>query len=69
MKTILFKLIGRGSDLIDVQPVLALFLGGALIAVFIAAHSNPKSLRLTENPASFGCYTANSISSFGLQAS
>src|SRR5882757_128467 len=37
MKTMLFKLVGRGSDLIDVQPVLALFLGGALIAVFIAA--------------------------------
>jgi len=35
MKTILFKLIGRGSDLIDVQPVLALFLGGGLITVFI----------------------------------
>src|SRR4029077_18820567 len=39
MKTILFKLLGRASDLIDVQPVLALFLGGALIAVFITACS------------------------------
>lgn len=36
MKTILFKLLGRASDLVDVQPVLALFLGGALIAVFAA---------------------------------
>lgn len=39
MKTILFKLLGRASDLVDVQPVLALFLGGALIAVFINACS------------------------------
>jgi hypothetical protein len=37
MKTILFKLLGRAGDLVDVQPVLALFLGGALIAVFITA--------------------------------
>jgi hypothetical protein len=37
MKTILFKLLGRASDLIDVQPVLALFLGGALLAVFLTA--------------------------------
>ncbi len=43
MKTILFKLLGRGSDLIDVQPVLALFLGGALIAVFIAAAFQSKT--------------------------
>ena len=42
MKTIVFKLLGRASDLIDVQPVLALFLGGALIAVFIAAAFQPK---------------------------
>src|ERR1051326_3196804 len=40
MKTILFKLLGRASDLVDVQPVLALFLGGALIAVFITACSH-----------------------------
>jgi hypothetical protein len=39
MKPILFKLLGRASDLVDVQPVLALFLGAALIAVFIAACS------------------------------
>jgi hypothetical protein len=39
MKTIVFKLLGRASDLVDVQPVLALFLGGALIAVFITACS------------------------------
>src|SRR4051812_3742641 len=35
MKTILSKLVGRAGDLIDVQPVLALFLGGALLAVFL----------------------------------
>jgi hypothetical protein len=37
MKSIVFKLIGRASDLVDVQPVLALFLGGALLAVFLTA--------------------------------
>jgi hypothetical protein len=37
MKSVMFKLLGRASDLIDVQPVLALFLGGAFIAVFITA--------------------------------
>ena len=42
MKPVLFKLIGRASDLVDVQPVVALFLGGALLAVFLTAvfHSN-----------------------------
>jgi hypothetical protein len=37
MKAILFKLLGRTSDLIEVQPVLALFIAGALLAVFITA--------------------------------
>src|SRR2546426_9533421 len=37
MKAILSKLLGRAGDLVDVQPVLALFLGGALLAVFLAA--------------------------------
>ena len=36
MKSILFKLLGRTSDLVNVQPVVALFLGGALLAVFFA---------------------------------
>ncbi|HXU75235.1 MAG TPA: hypothetical protein VN794_01645 [Methylomirabilota bacterium] len=35
MKPILYKLIGRLADLVDVQPVIALFLGGALLAVFL----------------------------------
>src|SRR5689334_17362758 len=35
MKSVLSKLLGRAGDLIDVQPVLALFLGGALLAVFL----------------------------------
>jgi hypothetical protein len=35
MKPILFKLLGRASDIVDVQPVIALFLGGALLAVFL----------------------------------
>src|SRR5258706_11874929 len=41
MKTILFRLFGRASDLADTQPVLALFLGGALLAVFLSAMFNP----------------------------
>jgi hypothetical protein len=44
MKPVLSKLIGRAGDLIDVQPVLALFLGGALLAVFLTAISRHKSL-------------------------
>ena len=37
MKPILFKLLGRAGDLVDVQPVTALFLGGALLAVFLTS--------------------------------
>ena len=37
MKTILFKLLGRAADFVDVQPVVALFLGGALLTVFLTA--------------------------------
>jgi hypothetical protein len=37
MKPILSKLLGRAGDLLDVQPVLALFLAGALLAVFLTA--------------------------------
>ena len=43
MKTILCKLLGRAADLVDVQPVLALFLGGALLAVFLTAILSAKS--------------------------
>src|SRR4051794_30537660 len=32
---ILLKLLGRAGDLADAQPVVALFLGGALLAVFL----------------------------------
>ncbi|HEY2083669.1 MAG TPA: hypothetical protein VGI88_12870, partial [Verrucomicrobiae bacterium] len=46
---ILLKLLNRAGDLADVQPVIALFLAGALIAVFLtsilrdssSAESNP----------------------------
>src|SRR5205085_4261710 len=43
MKSILSKLLGRSADLVDVQPVLALFLGGALLAVFLTAIFSPKA--------------------------
>lgn len=42
MKLILLKLLGRASDLVDVQPVLALFIGGALLAVFLTSLLSPK---------------------------
>src|SRR5690349_13279067 len=35
MKAVFSKLFGRAVELVDVQPVLALFLGGALLAVFL----------------------------------
>src|SRR5437879_2613812 len=35
MKAILFRFFGRASDLVDVHPVLAFFLGGALLTVFL----------------------------------
>src|SRR5437016_5715778 len=37
MNTILSKLLNRASDLADVEPVIALFLGAALLAVFLTA--------------------------------
>lgn len=56
MKPVLFKLIGRASDLVDVQPVIALFLGGALLAVFLTTvfHSKPD----TGTDAKFGAFWA-----------
>jgi hypothetical protein len=42
MKSIVSKLLGRASDLIDVQPVLALFIGGALLAVFLTVVLQPR---------------------------
>src|SRR5262245_3234613 len=36
MKAILFRLFGRLSDLVDVHPVLALFLAGAILTLFLA---------------------------------
>src|SRR5437016_9263277 len=37
MKLILLKLSGRASDLVDIEPLIALFLGAALLAVFLSA--------------------------------
>ena len=42
MKPILSKLLGRAGDLLDVQPVLALFLAGAFLAVFLTTLFAPK---------------------------
>ncbi len=43
MKSLLLKVLGRASDLADVQPVIGLFLAGALLAVFFAALIQTKS--------------------------
>jgi hypothetical protein len=50
MKSILFRLFGRASGLSDVQPLLALFLGAALLAVFLAALFQRKP-KLDESPS------------------
>ena len=47
MKEILFGLVRRVSYFIDAQPMLALFLGGALLAVFLAAYSSLQTKRPT----------------------
>jgi hypothetical protein len=41
MKIILSKLLGRASDLADVEPLIALFLGAALLAVFLSTLFSP----------------------------
>jgi hypothetical protein len=51
MKTILSRLLARASDLIDVQPVLALFLGGAFLAVFLTALLKPRAVSEPVGPA------------------
>jgi hypothetical protein len=52
MKTILSKLLGLAADLVDVQPVLALFLGGALLAVFLTAILSARSTAEPEGRSS-----------------
>jgi len=42
MKPILYKLLGRLGDLVDVQPVIALFMGSALLAVFLTVLLRPQ---------------------------
>ncbi len=43
MKTVLLKLFSRASNLADVEPLIALFLGAALLAVFLSALVSPTS--------------------------
>lgn len=45
---LLLKLLGRAGDFSDVQPLLALFLGGALLAVFLAVFFQRRA-RTAEN--------------------
>src|SRR5262245_43270973 len=43
MKSVFTKLLGRAGDLLDVQPILALFLAGAFLAVFLTIAFKPAS--------------------------
>jgi len=43
MNAIISKLLNRASDLADVEPIIALFLGAALLAVFLTALSRNRS--------------------------
>ena len=55
MKTIISKLLGRAGDLVDVQPVLALFLWGALLAVLLLTtfRGSPWAVPPNSNPVWF----------------
>lgn len=44
MKNVLSKILSRASDLADVEPLLALFLGAALLAVFLGIFLQPKAV-------------------------
>ncbi|MDB6021947.1 MAG: hypothetical protein JWQ04_1804 [Pedosphaera sp.] len=50
MKLLLTKLLGRTGDFSDVQPLLALFLGGALLAVFLAVIFQRRSKPAESSP-------------------
>src|SRR5579859_1653200 len=52
MKLILSKLLARSTDLVNVQPVLALFLGGAFLTVFLTTVLKPKPTPEPEGPSS-----------------
>lgn len=51
MKPLLSKVLGRIASLADVEPLLALFLGGAILAVFIAALLHRRSSKTAESTA------------------
>lgn len=52
MNAIIYKLVNRASDLADVEPVIALFLGAALLAVFLTALCHNKSAAQTDGESS-----------------
>src|SRR5258706_499915 len=53
MKIILLKLAGRFNDLADYQPVIAVFIAGALLAVFLTVlfRSKPSPARPDDKPS------------------
>src|SRR5271170_3475519 len=52
MNVIISKLLNRASDLADVEPVIALFLGAALLAVFLTALFQNKSAAESDGKSS-----------------
>lgn len=52
MKAILSKIMSRASDLAAVEPLLALFLGAALLAVFLTVFLKPKAATDSTNKPS-----------------
>ena len=52
MKAILSKIMSRASDLADTEPLLALFLGAALLSVFLAVFLQTKATADSTNKSS-----------------
>src|SRR5690348_12900210 len=52
MKLLLYHLLGRARDFADVEPLSALFLGGAILAVFLAVVLRPRPRPNHEAPPS-----------------
>jgi hypothetical protein len=52
MKSVLLKVLGRASDLADVEPLIALFLGAALFAVFLTAFRRARTNEVSPGKSS-----------------
>src|SRR5580765_6303216 len=43
MKSLVFRMFGRVGGLVDVHPIIAFLIGGALLSVFLAVLFQPRS--------------------------